>query len=92
VPLEIAQRAVAAMRLAREVTEIGNVHAASDGASAAQMLSAAARCAILNVEINAAALKDEAKAAALRAEVDALVERVAELQAAADRAFISRVH
>jgi formiminotetrahydrofolate cyclodeaminase len=92
VPLEIAQRAVAAMRLARDVTEIGNAHAASDGASAAQMLSAAARCAILNVEINAAALKDGAKMATLRAEVNALHERAAELLDAADEAFAARVH
>ena len=92
VPLEIAQRAVALMRFAREMTEIGNVHAASDGASAAQMLSAATRCAILNVEINAASLKDESKAAALRTEVDALRERAAELLDAADGAFAARVH
>jgi glutamate formiminotransferase/formiminotetrahydrofolate cyclodeaminase len=91
VPLEIAQRAVALMRLAREVTEIGNVNAASDGASAAQMLFAATRCAILNVEINAAALKDGAKAAALHGEVDALRERAAELLDAADQAFAARV-
>jgi len=91
VPLEIAQRAVALMRLAREVTEIGNVNAASDGASGAQMLFAATRCAILNVEINEAALKDEAKATALGAEVDALRERAADLLAAADRAFAARV-
>lgn len=91
VPLEIAQRAVALMRLAREATEVGNVNAASDGASAVQMLFAATSCAILNVEINAAALKDRSKAAALRAEVDVLRERAAELLAAANRAFSGRV-
>ena len=91
VPLEIAQRAVALMRLAREATEIGNVNAASDGASAAQMLFAATRCAILNVEINAAALKDQTKVAALGGEVDVLRERAAELLAAADHAFAARV-
>jgi glutamate formiminotransferase/formiminotetrahydrofolate cyclodeaminase len=91
VPLEIAQRAVALMRLAREVTEIGNVNAASDGASSAQMLFAATSCAILNVEINAAGLKDEAKVATLGTEVDTLRETSAELLAAADRAFAARV-
>jgi formiminotetrahydrofolate cyclodeaminase len=79
------------MRLAREVTEIGNVNAASDGASSAQMLFAATSCAILNVEINAAGLKDEAKVATLGTEVDTLRETSAELLAAADRAFAARV-
>ena len=91
VPLEIARRAVALMRLAHEVTEIGNVNASSDAASGAQMLFAATSCAILNVEINAAALKDQTKVAALGGEVDALREKAAELLTAADRAFAARV-
>ena len=58
VPLDIARRAAELMELAREVTEIGNANAASDGASAAQVLSASVWSATYNVEINAAALKD----------------------------------
>jgi methenyltetrahydrofolate cyclohydrolase len=62
VPLEIAKRAGELMELAREATEIGNANAASDGACAAQALSAAVWCATYNVEVNAAALKDPANA------------------------------
>ena len=44
VPLEIAKRAAELMELAREATEIGNAAASSDGACAAQALSAAVWC------------------------------------------------
>ncbi len=71
-PLEIARLAAAQMELARETTEIGNANAASDGACAAQSLSAAVWSATYNVEINASALKDPAKAQALRDDVAAL--------------------
>jgi glutamate formiminotransferase/formiminotetrahydrofolate cyclodeaminase len=91
VPLKVARQAVSLMELARDVTEIGNVNAASDGASGAQMLFAAVSCAIYNVEINAAGLKDQLKVAALGEEVDALRVRAAEQLAAANRAFAERL-
>ncbi len=90
-PLEVARRASALMGLATEVTEAGNVNAASDGSSAARMLSAAVHCAIYNVEINAAGLKDAPKATALRDEVAALRESVEAAMVAADRAFHDRL-
>lgn len=66
VPLEVARRAAGLLDLAREVTERGNVRAASDGATAAQLLRAAVEGALYNVEINAASLEDDAKRDALK--------------------------
>ena len=91
VPLEIAKRAAELMELAREATEIGNANAASDGACAAQALSASVWCASYNVEINAAALKDPAKAQALRDEVSALRAHAEALLDATNAAFGARL-
>jgi methenyltetrahydrofolate cyclohydrolase len=91
VPLDIARRAAELMELAREVTEIGNANAASDGACAAQALSAAVWSATYNVEINAAALKDPAKAQALRDEVSALRAHAEALLDATNVAFGARL-
>ena len=91
VPLEIAKRAAELMELAREATEIGNAAASSDGASAAQVLSASVWAATYNVEINAAALKDHAKAQALRDEVSALRAHAEALLDATNVAFGARL-
>lgn len=91
VPLEVVRQAVALMDLAWQATDIGNVNAASDGVSAAQMLYAAARCAIYNVEINAAGMKDAERVAAMRAEVDAMRARAEALLTSADQAFSARL-
>jgi len=91
VPLEVVRQAVALMDLAWQATDIGNVNAASDGVSAAQMLYAAARCATYNVEINAAGMKDAQRVAAMRAEVDSLRTRAEALLTAADHAFAARL-
>ena len=91
VPLEIAGVSASLMPLALETVERGNVNAASDGVSAAQMLFGGTECAIYNVQINAAALKDEAAAATLRDEVAALQGKAEELLAAANAAFAARL-
>jgi len=91
VPLEIAKRAAELMELAREATEIGNAAASSDGASAAQVLSASVWAATYNVEINAAALKDHAKAQMLRDEVSALRAHAEALLDATNVAFGARL-
>ena len=91
IPLEIARASASLMPLALETVDRGNVNAASDGVSAAQMLFAGTECAIYNVQINAAALKDEAAAAALRDEVAALHDKAEELLAAANAAFAARL-
>lgn len=90
-PLAIAERAVGLMELAHEVTAKGNAHAASDGASAAVMLHAAAACAFANVEINAAALKDRGKAEDLRSRVSAFRAEAEALLEATRRAFAERL-
>jgi formiminotetrahydrofolate cyclodeaminase len=91
VPLEIARTSASLMPLALETVERGNVNAASDGVSAAQMLFAGTECAIYNVQINAAALKDPAAAGALRDEVAGLQSKAEELLAAANAAFAARL-
>ena len=91
VPLEIARKAAELMELARETTETGNANAASDGACAAQALSASVWSATYNVDINAAALKDQAKATALRDEVSALRADAQALLDATNAAFGSRL-
>jgi len=91
VPLEIARASASLMPLALETVERGNVNAASDGVSAAQMLFACTECAIYNVQINAAALKDQAAAGALRHEVAGLQRKAEEQLAAANAAFAARL-
>ena len=91
VPMEIGRKAAELMELAREVTEVGNANAASDGACAAQALSAAVWCASYNVDINAAALKDQSRATALRDEVEAMRASTAALVDATNAAFSSRL-
>lgn len=91
VPLAIARKALAVMELAPEAVAIGNANAASDAASAAQLLSAAAGCAIYNVEINAATIKDSATAERFRNECTTLRERSAELLAESNAAFAARL-
>jgi formiminotetrahydrofolate cyclodeaminase len=90
-PLEIARLAAGLLEPAREVTEIGNVNAASDGACGARAQWAALWCATDNVAINAAALKDPAKARALRDEISALRLNAGLALDAADAAFAARV-
>jgi formiminotetrahydrofolate cyclodeaminase len=91
VPLEVARRAVDLLPAAAEVTEVGNVNAASDGVSAAHALHAAAHAALANVAINAAGLKDESVARDLRAEADSLAERADALLLEALSAFAARI-
>ena len=79
------------MELAHEVTAKGNAHAASDGASAAVMLHAAAACAFANVEINAAALKDRAAAERLRSAVATFRAEAEALLDATRQAFAERL-
>lgn len=91
VPLEIAQRAISLMDVAKASIDHGNVNAASDGLSASVALHAAARSAIANVSINAAALKDASVATELRDAVEDVRTRSEMLLADAQAAFASRV-
>jgi formiminotetrahydrofolate cyclodeaminase len=91
VPLEVAQRAVDLIPAAITSIELGNPNAASDGLSGAQMLNAAAQCAIANVQINAAGLKDETVAASMDTAVKELATRAQDLLERAMHAFAERV-
>lgn len=91
VPLEIARAAAVLLPVAIETVERGNVNAASDGASAAQMLFAGTECAIYNVQINAAALKDHDEARRLHDEVALLQAAAEEHLALANAAFAERI-
>lgn len=87
VPLRTARMAVSLMELAMEVTESGNPASASDGVAAAELLAAACRAAVANVEINAGSIKDEAAASALRREGEELLRRADQLREATAGAF-----
>ena len=87
VPLQTARAAVSLLELAREVTEKGNPASASDGAAAAELLAAACRAAVRNVEINVGSIKDQNAVAALGGEGDDLVLRANELRDATVAAF-----
>ncbi|MCS6906545.1 MAG: glutamate formimidoyltransferase [Anaerolineales bacterium] len=76
VPLEVAQGAVEALRLAVEVIAKGNLNAISDGGSAAAQAQAALRGAALNVRINLQNLQDAEV-------VERMLSRLRELEAEA---------
>ena len=91
VPLETARAAVGLMEAAREVTAQGNPSAASDGAAAAELLAAACRAAVRNVQINAASITDEWLKGGLASDASSLLARADELLAATGEAFASRL-
>jgi methenyltetrahydrofolate cyclohydrolase len=91
VPMEIAMRAGELLEPARDAIELGNVNAASDGASAAWMLLAAVECAAANVAINAGALKDEGEGERLRANAANIRQRAHTAHDAAHAAFDRRM-
>ena len=91
VPLEVARRSVAVMELVTETIEKGNPNAASDGGSAAQVLSAGANCALYNVEINLGSIKDAAMVSDMTGEVANLRARSEQLLGGADAACRERI-
>jgi glutamate formiminotransferase/formiminotetrahydrofolate cyclodeaminase len=95
VPLQVARHAAAVAELAAEVTEHGNVNAASDAGSACALAQACLASAGLNVRINAASVKDGKAANAWIAELEKLqaaVEKAARRvnQALEERAGLSQ--
>lgn len=90
VPLQVAQGAVQALRLAAEVIVKGNLNAISDGGSAAAQAQAALSGAALNVRIN---LKDYATlpgADGMLAELKNLEQEAAQLQSQIKAALSER--
>jgi formiminotetrahydrofolate cyclodeaminase len=74
VPLEIMRRAADAIETGAVVAAFGNPNAASDVGVALELLAAALRGAMLNVEINLASIKDEAYVERVRREAVTLNE------------------
>ncbi len=87
VPLSIAERCARVVALALPAAELGNTWAVTDAGAGALLAAAAARAALLNVEINLAAIADADYVAELQrrmaAATDGLDEACARVQAAA---------
>lgn len=79
VPLEVLERAVRALELARTVAGQGNPNSVSDAGVAGACALAAAEGASLNVRINVPSITDEAVAASMLARQAELLARAREL-------------
>jgi glutamate formiminotransferase/formiminotetrahydrofolate cyclodeaminase len=91
VPLQTARLAVNLLDLALEVAETGNPNVLSDATAGGELLGAACRGALWNVEINARSIRDEATALSFRQESRRLASRAGELVDATTAAFASRI-
>ena len=80
VPLTVAQKAVTVMALAERCTALGNLHAISDGASAASLARAAITAAGYNVRANVAGLADKATGENLMTQLSAIEKNAARLE------------
>jgi glutamate formiminotransferase/formiminotetrahydrofolate cyclodeaminase len=80
VPLAVAEQACQVLELAAEVTESGNVNAASDAGSAGALARACLTAAGLNVQINAASLADRSMADAWMQVLEELERRAGEAE------------
>jgi formiminotetrahydrofolate cyclodeaminase len=74
-PLRIAKGALEVLDLLEIAAGIGTKHALSDIATGAMLADAAARSALLNVEVNAGLMKDPAAAERFRSEATEVEER-----------------
>ncbi|MCP4362258.1 MAG: glutamate formimidoyltransferase [Chloroflexi bacterium] len=72
VPLRVAKLCRDVAKLAQTISEVGNVNAATDGATAVLMAHAAQRAAGLNVRTNAVGLQNQELANQWRTELEAL--------------------
>jgi len=90
VPLRVANRAVAALRIAVETAAKGNLNAISDAASAAALARAALSGAGLNVRINCLGLKDAQAVQSYTAEVKALEGQADEYEVRLKRLLVER--
>lgn len=72
VPLRVARLSREVALMAQSVTQVGNINAVTDSATAAIMARAAVQAAALNVKVNGVGLKDRELAARWREEVEAL--------------------
>ena len=72
VPMQIADKSLEVLKLARKLIVFGNPNAISDGTVSALMARAALRSALYNVKINLGLIKDEEYVAAARAKMQQL--------------------
>ncbi len=79
IPLKVARLALEVMELAHRLIREGNPNSVSDVGVASEMGFAAARGAILNVEINLQGIQDTAFVAEIQKEKDTILERIHEL-------------
>jgi formiminotetrahydrofolate cyclodeaminase len=80
VPLEVAGRALDALRLAGEAVRLGNPNARADGAVGALLARAAVRGALLNARINLRDLRDPRFVADAAARADDMDTRARQLE------------
>ncbi len=79
VPLAVAQKAVTLMALAERCVALGNLHAISDGASAASLAHAALTSAGYNIRANVAGLTDKTAGENFLVRLQALEKKAARL-------------
>ena len=81
VPMQIADKSLEVLKLARKLIVFGNPNAISDGTVSALMARAALRSALYNVKINRGLLKDDDFVAAARAKMQQLDAKAMEIEA-----------
>jgi glutamate formiminotransferase/formiminotetrahydrofolate cyclodeaminase len=90
VPLAVAQKAVTVMALAERCVALGNLHAISDGASAASMAHAALTSAGYNVRANVAGLIDKTTGENLLTQLHLLEKKVFQLEKDTQKSLLER--
>jgi formiminotetrahydrofolate cyclodeaminase len=80
VPLAVAQKAVTVMALAERCVSLGNLHAISDGASAASLAHAALTSAGYNIRANVAGLAEKTAGENFLVRLQALEKKAARLE------------
>ena len=81
VPMQIANKSLEVLKLARKLIVFGNPNAISDGTVSALMARAALRSALYNVKINLGLIKDDEYLAAARAKMQQLEAKAMEIEA-----------
>lgn len=81
VPMQIANKSLEVLKLARKLIVFGNPNAISDGTVSAFMARAALRSALYNVKINLGLIKDDEYVAAARAKMQQLEAKAMEIEA-----------
>lgn len=81
VPMQIADKSLEVLKLARKLIVFGNPNAISDGTVSALMARAALRSALYNVKINLGLIKDDEYVAAACAKMQQLEAKAMEIEA-----------